>query len=80
MSFVAREVEKLSRALCENPRRDNHTELYAAQQALAWALDPKAVASPYNLLTGMSGDSTNCSEGNYLVLLPDSLVPKSGAA
>ena len=65
MSFLARELEKLSRALCENPQRDNHLELYAAQQALSWAMDPKAVKSPYEMLTGIQEDSVGCSVGNH---------------
>ena len=51
MSFVQREMERLGRALCADPRPDREAELYAAQQALAWALDPEVAMSPYEHLT-----------------------------
>jgi hypothetical protein len=44
---VARELERLEKALREPQTDDRYCQLYAAQQALAWALDPSAAASPY---------------------------------
>lgn len=46
MSFIQREHDKLM-ALCqETPEGETYNVLYAAKQALAWTLDPDAVASP----------------------------------
>ena len=50
MSFIQRELERLGRALCADPRPERQAELYAAQQALAWALDPSVAMPPYDHL------------------------------
>lgn len=62
MGFVDRELEKLSRALCENPDGEHYAELYAAQQALGWATDPKAFRSPYNMIMGIPAETADCPE------------------
>lgn len=61
MSFVAREIEKLNRALNETPEGDRRAELYAAQQALSWALDPTGFKAPYAMITGIQEGSVDCS-------------------
>jgi hypothetical protein len=38
-----------------------HEQLYAAQQALAWAENPAIAKSPYDLIMGIQGDSEGCS-------------------
>jgi hypothetical protein len=40
--------------------RSDETELYAAQQALAWALDPTGFAAPFTTITGTRADSEDC--------------------
>ena len=60
MSFIERELARLNRALdvgADNPR---YPEIYAAQQALAWALEPAIAASPMVLLTGNAEASRDC--------------------
>ena len=55
MGFIERELARLHKALdgaAGNPRQP---EIYAAQQALCWALDPQAYASPFNFVTGTQG-------------------------
>ncbi len=60
MSFIQRELDRISAALRESPGRDDYAQLYAAQQALAWATEPQGYASPMKLLTGTSADSEGC--------------------
>jgi HEPN domain-containing protein len=59
MSFVSREIEKLNRALREAPEGDRRAELYAAQQALAWALEPCVIQAPSVTISG--NDQEYCS-------------------
>jgi hypothetical protein len=59
MSFVQREADKIrAMILQDHPRRD---ELYAAQQALEWALEPSGIKSPYAMITGIQGGLEDCS-------------------
>lgn len=50
MGFVERELERLNCALNEGVGDPRYPEIYAAQQALSWALDPTGFRSPYNYL------------------------------
>lgn len=50
MSFIQRELDRISYALTHDPSRDKYPELYAAQQALAWAMDPEGFKAPYKML------------------------------
>jgi hypothetical protein len=52
MSFVQRELTQISRALMESSESPHYAELYAAQQALAWVLEPNGFASPMKMITG----------------------------
>jgi hypothetical protein len=58
MSFIQRELQKLSRIILLNPV--GAKEVYAAQQALSWALDPQAFKSPYAMLMGTQEGSEDC--------------------
>jgi hypothetical protein len=58
MSFVQREIDRLNSELASEPER--RAELYAAQQALAWSLEPNGFQSPYDMIKG--GTQAN-SEG-----------------
>lgn len=60
MGFIGRELERLGHALCADPRPEREAELYAAQQALAWALDPAIAMSPYAMLTDSAATGTGC--------------------
>lgn len=60
MSFVARELERLSRALHADPESDRYAEIYAAQQALSWVLEPDGFSSPYAAIMGIREDSEGC--------------------
>jgi hypothetical protein len=53
MSFVSREINKLRSALDVekmNAGDIQHREIYAALQALEWAIDPSAIKSPFNFI------------------------------
>lgn len=58
MSYIQRELDALGAALREGG--NNQAELYAAQQALSWALDPMGYKSPLSMLTDIQADSIGC--------------------
>lgn len=62
MSFVQREIDRLNGAL--NSGAGDRSELYAAQQALSWALEPGGIRSPYEVIIGIPGDSKDYSAPN----------------
>lgn len=57
---IADELEKIGRRLAAYHPTEQ-TQLYVAQQALAWVLDADLVASPYCLVTNTSEGSEGCS-------------------
>ncbi len=60
MSFIKRELEKIEIALHEPRLAEKYQQLYAAQQALAWALEPKGFKAPYKMITGTPVSSEDC--------------------
>ena len=62
MGFVKRELAKLSRALDEGVGNPRYPEIYAAQQALAWALEPTGYRAPMAYLTDIPEGSVDCPE------------------
>ena len=55
MGFVERELSKISDRLhgsCNNMDSDTWKKLWAAQQALTWALDPTNFQAPFDAITG----------------------------
>lgn len=60
MSFIQREIDKL-RSKIASQTHPRHHELYAAQQALEWAIEPHGVKSPFDYLTGSEEGSKGCS-------------------
>jgi hypothetical protein len=60
MSFVQRELDRISAALRENPQGNDYDRLYAAQQALSWATDPVGFASPMKHIRGTQEDLGDC--------------------
>lgn len=61
MGIIDRELAKLGHALRVAPQ-GRYQELYAAQQALSWALDPQCFKSPAAMLTGTLEDEADCPE------------------
>lgn len=54
MSFIQRELDHI-RTLLDTPERNpDYDRLYAAQQALSWALEPTGFAAPSMMITGQS--------------------------
>ncbi len=53
MSFIQRELDRIHASL--GTERDNakYAALYAAQQALAWALEPGGFKAPYSSIMGI---------------------------
>jgi hypothetical protein len=60
MSFLRREFDRLQAALREQENANKYDLLYAAQQAIAWASDPDAYRSPFEMLTGIQGEPKGC--------------------
>ena len=61
MSFIKRELDRIRHVLCDPSKHNRYDELYAAQQALEWALEPHGYASPMKMITDIPGDSIGCS-------------------
>lgn len=53
MTAIDDELQKIAAELRASPSPDRYTQLYAAQQALGWAVSPEGFAPPYE--TVMSG-------------------------
>jgi hypothetical protein len=51
-AVIGGELNRLAVALRDGERPECYREMYAAQQALAWALEPLRCASPYDSITG----------------------------
>jgi hypothetical protein len=60
VSFIQRELNRIEIALRQPQSRNHYAELYVAQQALAWALDPTGFAAPLTMITGTPAGSEDC--------------------
>ena len=59
---ISEERDRIQTALLDsNTTPQQYKELYAAQQALAWADDPEVAKSPYRLVMGIQASSEGCS-------------------
>lgn len=63
MTYIQRELERLERALDNGVGNPRYPEIYAARQALAWAVDPEAFRAPYAYLNGTPEGSADCPAG-----------------
>ncbi len=60
MDFVREEIQKIRNSILSgDPEKDK--ELYAAQQALEWLLQPNSIQSPFNYINGIAEDSEGYS-------------------
>jgi len=61
--FVQRELDRIAAALRGSTKPEDYAQLYAAQQALSWALEPNGFASPFDALTasGSQEAQADCS-------------------
>lgn len=62
MSFIRRELDRIGAALRDPQSSNCRAELYAAQQALAWASEPVGFAAPYATIMGIQEAPIDCSE------------------
>jgi hypothetical protein len=53
MTHLQQELSRLECALDNGVGNPRYPEIYAARQALAWALDPGATRSPSAYITGI---------------------------
>lgn len=60
MQHVQDELNRIGKKL-QAPDPFQHGALYAAQQALCWAAQPEAFASPVDAITGSAGAKECCS-------------------
>lgn len=58
MGLIQREIDRIRTALLDDA--ENRSELYAAQQALEWALEPGGIKSPYAMVMGTLEGSEDC--------------------
>jgi hypothetical protein len=61
LGFVARELDRIADALQQSPPPEHLEELYAAQQALCWAIDPDSFASPLDAIGRKTAKGTPVS-------------------
>ena len=54
MRFIQRELDRIGEALRQPNPASRYDELYAAQQALLWALEPETFKAPYDLLASIT--------------------------
>lgn len=64
MTYIQRELDRLERALDAGVGNPRYYEIYAARQALAWAVDPGAARSPYGYLMNTFSGSKDCLAGS----------------
>jgi hypothetical protein len=66
MGFVQREIDKIGMCLRSTPKGPRYDELYAAQQALAWSLDPLNFETPLAMINRFAvntrEDSRDCPQ------------------
>ena len=60
MSFIQRELDRIAVALREPREGEEYSRLYAAQQALSWAMEPDWFKAPYDAFSGTAQGSEGC--------------------
>jgi hypothetical protein len=61
MQFMKHELDRLHGSLTSDEPPQRYAELYAAQQALRWALEPETFKTPHDMLVTCSQpDSKGC--------------------
>lgn len=71
MSFICRELRKIESALHQEEDEGRKRELYAARQALGWALEPRGYKAPYNMIMGILPEKEDCLVHNHPLLTSD---------
>jgi hypothetical protein len=65
MSFIQREIDLLHEAIVGATNEIERGRLYAARQALAWALEPTGFKAPLNMIKGIQGAQEDCSDESH---------------
>jgi hypothetical protein len=68
MPLLARELAQISLALRDPDNREQYSRLYAAQQALSWALEPDGFRRPYDTIKDIQEGLEDCSAPSHLPL------------
>jgi hypothetical protein len=79
MSFIQRELDRIGNALRQTQPGSKYAELYAAQQALMWTLEPDGFKSPYDMLVPAKDtleDLGGCPVGSGQSASSDILDPR----
>ncbi len=66
--FVQRELDRIAVALRESQSPERYGQLYAAQQALSWALEPNGFSAPMDTITGILATTVGYLETPHLPL------------
>ena len=64
VGYIARELDAIAEALRGPQPPKRQAELYAAQQALSWSLDPMAFSSPLAVILEDRGVALNHTPGD----------------
>src|SRR3569832_273867 len=75
MTCIQHELRRIQSVLTENQLPAKYSELYAAQQALDWMLDPTMFMAPFDMLAsgGTQGGLGDSSAGNCRSEFSDTL-------
>lgn len=69
MGFIERELERISEAVrarqADQSNTEEYRQLYAAQQALSWALEPDGFRAPYDMVMDTPVRPADCSENKH---------------
>jgi hypothetical protein len=65
MGFVEEECERLAARLREPCSAEIYRQLYAARQALSFALIPTVFRAPLDTILSTQADSADCLENNH---------------
>lgn len=69
MGLIQREIDRMRSLLVAGDVRSK--ELYAAQQALEWVLEPDGIQSPYKMIMGTLEGKEDCSVRHHQPLSSD---------
>jgi len=61
MSFIQRELRRIATEMQKVQDQEQYRQLYAAQQALSWAIDPDQFRQPYETIMGIQEGLKDCS-------------------
>jgi len=75
MGFIERELVRIAKTLPTLAGTPEYHQLYAAQQALSWALEPNGFKSPMNLVVGIQEGREGYWDAPHPTPFSDTRVP-----